>query len=159
MSERTDIAMNETTYSATELDIRYLFGDDLPLNSKDERKNRTTNDGKINILSKEEFTTTGTDLQPETSEILILVDSNLNSTLQSLNIITTNLTIHRQKLQKAKTQANKNSNTGSHILIINNLDLSSHNSTNDSFSPKRKLKSIFTSLEFINEASEKENQL
>lgn len=56
MDKRTNIAMYIITNIVIGLNIYYLFGDDLLLNSKDEEKNRSTNKSTNNVFFKKEFT-------------------------------------------------------------------------------------------------------
>ncbi len=151
IDERTNIATYAITNNATELDIYYLLEDNLPLSSEDEKKNEDTNKSKNDILFKEELTTIGANLQPKISDLPRFIDRNLDSTLFNPYITATNLITYGQEPQKIKSNTNKRSNTGSHISAINDLDLSSHNSEKGSFSRKRGLKNIFTSLELVNE--------
>ncbi len=65
MDKRTNIATNATTNSITRLDIRYLLEDDSLLNSKDETKIRSINEGKNDIFFEKKPITTGTNLQLE----------------------------------------------------------------------------------------------
>lgn len=65
MDKRTNIATNATTNSITRLDMRYLLEDDALLNSKDETKIRSINEGKNDIFFEKKPTTTGTNLQLE----------------------------------------------------------------------------------------------
>lgn len=159
MDRRTNIATHAITNSAIGLDRRHLLGDDSPLNSEDEREDGGTNEGNNDVLSEEELITMGTNSQPETSDPPILIDPNLDSTLPSPYITATHPTPRRPEPKKAKSNANKKSNTGSHVSAINDLDLSSHNSANGSFTRKRGTKDVFTSLELVSEASEKRKRL
>lgn len=95
------------TNSKIELSTCYLLEDNLLFNFEDEGENGGTNKSKNNIFFKEELTTTGTNLQPETSDLPILIHLKLDSTLPSLNITATNIKAHRQEPQKAKSNVNK----------------------------------------------------
>ena len=159
MGERTNIATHAITNSATGLNMRDLFGDDSLLNSEDERENGGTNEGNDDVLSEEELTTTGTNLQPKTSDSPIPINPNLDSTLPSSHITATHPTPRRPEPKKARPNANRKPDTGSHTPATNDLDLSSHNSANGSSIRKRGPKDVFTSLELVNEASEKRKRL
>lgn len=50
MGERINIAMHTITNGAIGLNIRNLFGNNLLLNSKNEKKNRGTNEGNNNVF-------------------------------------------------------------------------------------------------------------
>ena len=159
MGERTNIATHTITNSATGLDMRHLLGDNLLLNSQDEKENGGTNEGNDDVLSEEEFTTMGKNLQPKTSDPSIPIDPSLDSTLPSPYITATHPTPRRPEPKKARPNANRKSNTGSHVSAINDLDLSSHNSANGSSIRKRGPKDVFSFLELVNEASEKRKRL
>lgn len=117
MGERTNVATYAITNSATGLNMRHLFGDDLLLNSEDERENGGTNEGNDDVLSEEELTTTGTNLQPKTSDPAIPIDPNLDSTLPSSHITATHPTPRRPEPKKARPNANRKPDTGSHIQL------------------------------------------
>lgn len=68
-------------------------------------------------------------------------------------------TLRRSESIRARSNINKKPDTGSHTPATNDLDLSSHNSVNGSSICQQEPKDIFTSLEFVNEANEKEKRL
>lgn len=159
MGKYTNIAMYPNINSVTGLNIRDLFGDNSLLNSKDERETKGINKSNDDILSEEELITTGINLQPETLDPLILIIPNLNSTLLSSHITAIYPKPRRPELKKVRPNANKKSNTGFHTPATNDLDLSSHNSANGSSIRNQGPKNVFTSLELVNEVSEKQKQL
>lgn len=57
-----NIATHSITNTAIELNICKLLDNNLLLTTEDKSENRNANKGYNNILSKEEFTTTGTNL-------------------------------------------------------------------------------------------------
>lgn len=62
MGKRTNIAIYGITNSAKGLNMQDLFGDNLLLNSEDERKNGGTNKGNDDVLFKEKLTITSINL-------------------------------------------------------------------------------------------------
>lgn len=158
IDERTNITMYAITNSKIELDICYLLGENSPLNSENERNNESKNKSKNSILSDDELTTTGKYLHSKTWNLPILINFNLNSTLLSLCITAIHPKTYRQELQNIKLNPNEKFNTSSHILGINDLDLFSQNSANNSFSSKQGSQNIFTSLKLVNEANKKQKQ-
>ena len=155
MGKRTNITTQTITNSVTGLNMRDLFGDNSLLNYEDKRENKGTNKGNDDILSEKELTTTGTNLQPKTLDPLILINLNLDSTLPNSHIMATHLILCGPAPKKARSNVNRKLNTGFHTSTTNDLDLSSHNSANGSSICKRGPKDLFTSLELVNEASEK----
>lgn len=156
MGKCTNIAMHAIRNNATRLNIRFLFYNNLLLNFKDKKENKNTNKGNDNVFSKEELTTTDTNLQPKTLDLPIFINHIFNSTLSNLYITVTHFILCRLKPKKARPNINKKPNTGFPTLATNNLDLSSNNFANGSFICKQRLKNIFTFLELINKVNKKQ---
>ncbi len=155
MSEHNNIATHAITNSATGLNMRDLFGDDLLLNSEDEKDNGGTNKGNNDVLSEEELVRTRTNFQPDTHDLPIPINLNLDSTLPNPYLTTTQPVLRRPEPNKARPNANKKPDTGSHIPAFNDLDLSIQTPANNNSTCKRGPKDVFTSLELVNKASEK----
>lgn len=62
MSKRINIVTYAMTNNVTELKRRDLFGNNLLLNSKDKRKNRSINKNNNNVFFEKELTITGINL-------------------------------------------------------------------------------------------------
>lgn len=100
MDKYNNIAMDTIINSTIGLNIRDLFSDNLLLNSKDEKDNEKTNEKNNNILSEKELVRTCTNFQPNTQDLLISINPNLNSILLNLHLITTQLILCRPKPKK-----------------------------------------------------------
>lgn len=124
MGKRNNIAMYAIINSAIGLNICDLFSDNLLLNSKDKKDNKKTNKSNNDILFEKELVRICTNFQPNTQDLLISINPNLNSILLNLHLITIQPVLRRSKLKKARSNANRKSNTNSHISASNDLDLS-----------------------------------
>lgn len=55
MGKHTNITTHAITNSATRLNICHLFGNNLFLNSKDKRENKSANKSNDNVISEKEL--------------------------------------------------------------------------------------------------------
>ncbi len=107
MSKRTNIIMNTITNSTTRLNIYDLFGDNLLLNSKDKKKNKSINKDNNNIFFEKELITRYTNFQPIILDLAIHINLNFNSILPSLHIIVIYLILQKLKPKKARPNTNR----------------------------------------------------
>lgn len=110
-----NIAIHVITNKVIRLNICYLFGDNLLLNFKNKRKNRSTNKSNDNVFFKEKLTIMGINLWFKTLDPSILIDFNLDLILPSFYIAATHLISRRLKLKKIRPNINKKASNSSSL--------------------------------------------
>lgn len=89
MDKHTNIAIYSISKSAIRLNIYNLLINNLLLNSKNKKDNRGTNKNNYNILFEKNLSECVDIFQFNTQDLPIPINLNFNSTLLSLNPITT----------------------------------------------------------------------
>lgn len=108
MGKHINIAIFTIANSIIRVNICYLFGDNLLLNSKNEKKNKGRNKSNNDILSKRKLTTIGTNLEPKTLDLLIFINFNLDSTLLSSYIMAIYPILYKLEPKKSNLMQIKN---------------------------------------------------
>lgn len=124
IDKHINIFIHTITKNATELNMYNLFGNNLLLNFKIKKDNKSTNKSNDNIFFEEKLVKTYTNFLPNTQDLPILINLNFNLTLSSLYLTTIQPVLHKIKLKKARLNANKKLNSSFYTPAFNNLNLS-----------------------------------